>query len=299
MLCQPLSDGVSMESTTVEEEPERGYRRSARGGRARVEDLESLEPKLRVQNVSKVFASPEDGERFVALSNVSLDVQHDEFVCLLGPSGCGKTTLLNLIAGFLEPSEGQLTVDGMTISGASSDRGVVFQDYALFPWLSVRRNVEFGPRLRGTPAAERKAVTDKYIEMVGLSEFSNRYPHQLSGGMKQRVAIARALVNHPSMLLMDEPFGALDAMTRESMQDEFLRLARLEPKLIIFVTHSVAEAVFLADRIVVMASKPGRIIADVRIPLNHPRDRTASEVTSYVREVRQLLVHGTTPEVNE
>jgi ABC-type nitrate/sulfonate/bicarbonate transport system ATPase subunit len=258
---------------------------SAGGGSALVP------PKLRVTNVSKVFISPESGENFVALSNVSLEVRRDEFVCLLGPSGCGKTTLLNLVAGFLEPTEGQLTVDGIPISGATSDRGVVFQDYALFPWLSVRKNIQFGLRMRGAPVEEREALADKYLEMVGLSDFANRYPHQLSGGMKQRVAIARALVNHPSMLLMDEPFGALDAMTRESMQDEFLRLAQLEPKLIIFVTHSVAEAVFLADRIVVMASKPGRIIGDIRIPLEHPRDRSAPEVTYYLREMRELLAH--------
>jgi NitT/TauT family transport system ATP-binding protein len=251
-----------------------------------------IAPKLSVRNVSKTFVSPEGGPLFVALKDVSLEAGHDEFLCLLGPSGCGKTTLLNLIAGFLEPTEGRLLVGDKAIAGASSDRGVVFQDYALFPWLSVRKNVQFGPRVHGIPPAEREVLADKYIEMVGLSEFAGRYPHQLSGGMKQRVAIARALVNHPSMLLMDEPFGALDAMTRETMQDEFRRLATLEPKLVIFVTHSVLEAVFLADRIIVMAARPGRIVADIRVPLPHPRERTAAEVTNYVREIRDLLVPG-------
>ena len=218
-----------------------------------------------------------------------MEVELHEFVCLLGPSGCGKTTLLNLIAGFVEPTEGQVLVDGQPIAGASSDRGMVFQDYALFPWLSVRKNVQFGPRVRGIPLPDRQILADKCIEMVGLSEFAGRYPHQLSGGMKQRVAIARALVNRPSMLLMDEPFGALDAMTRETMQDEFRRLAGLEPRLIVFVTHSVLEAVFLADRILVMAANPGRIIADIHIELPHPRDRTAPVVTNYVRQMRDLL----------
>lgn len=245
--------------------------------------------KLSARNVSKAFPSPDGDGTFVALENVSTEIGAEEFVCLVGPSGCGKTTLLNLIAGFVEQTDGQLLVDGQPITDASSDRGVVFQDYALFPWLTVRKNVQFGPRVRNVPIPERESLAEKYLEMVGLTEFAERYPYQLSGGMKQRVAIARALVNHPSMLLMDEPFGALDAMTRETMQDEFLRLARLEPKLIVFVTHSVLEAVFLADRVIVMAAKPGRIIADLRVSLSHPRDRTAPEVTEYVRQIRRLL----------
>ena len=249
-------------------------------------------PKLSVRNVTKTFQSPEGGGDFVAMSDVSVDIGPEEFVCLVGPSGCGKTTLLNLIAGFLEQTSGNLLVDSRPITGASSDRGVVFQDYALFPWLTIRKNVQFGPRVRNVPGPEREALADKYLELVGLSEFAGRYPYQLSGGMKQRVAIARALANRPSMLLMDEPFGALDAMTRETLQDEFLRLAKLEPKLIIFVTHSVLEAVFLADRVIVMAARPGRIIADFRIPLPHPRERTAPAVTKYVRQIRDLLDPG-------
>ena len=225
----------------------------------------------------------------MALQDVSLEAPAKSFICLLGLSGCGKTTLLNLIAGFLEPSKGEIRVDGKLVKGASSDRGVVFQDYALFPWLTVQRNIQFGPHVAGMSTDEKEAIADKYLTMVGLNEFARRYPHELSGGMKQRVAIARALANRPSVLLLDEPFGALDAITRETMQDELLTLAAQEPKLIVFVTHSVAEAVFLADRVVVMSSRPGRIIGDVQITLPHPRDRTAADVTGYVREIRHLI----------
>ena len=245
--------------------------------------------KLVVRHVVKTFVSPDAGQAMVALDDVSLEAGPHEFICLLGPSGCGKTTLLNLIAGFLDPTEGELYVDGRVIAGASSDRGVVFQDYALFPWLTVHQNVQFGPRVLGMSKGEREQIADRYLAMVGLTQWRSRYPHQLSGGMKQRVAIARALANRPSILLLDEPFGALDAMTRETMQDELLALTMQEPKLVIFVTHSVLEAVFLADRIVVMSAHPGRIMKDIPVPLAHPRDRTAPDVTEYVREIRNLL----------
>lgn len=244
---------------------------------------------MRVKGLSKSFVSPESGKDFVALQDVSFEASDKEFICLLGPSGCGKTTLLNMIAGFTEPTSGELLVSGQPVTGAGPDRGVVFQDYALFPWLSVRRNVQFGPRVAGLPVRQREALADKYLDMVGLSEFSGRYPHQLSGGMKQRVAIARALSNRPSMLLMDEPFGALDAMTRETMQDELFKISRLEPKIILFVTHSILEAVFLADRILVMASRPGRVVADLRVEIDRPRDRTDSATAAYVRQIRELL----------
>jgi len=246
-------------------------------------------PKLSVWRVTKTFVSPDGAQEMVALEDVSLEAGAHSFICLLGPSGCGKTTLLNLIAGFLQPTEGDLRVDGEPIASPNSDRGVVFQDYALFPWLTVQQNVQFGPRVLGRSKAERAAIAERYLAMVGLTEFRNRYPHQLSGGMKQRVAIARALANHPSILLLDEPFGALDAMTRETMQDELLALTAQEPKLVVFVTHSVLEAVFLADRIIVMSARPGRILADIAVPLAHPRDRTAPDVTEYVREIRVLL----------
>jgi NitT/TauT family transport system ATP-binding protein len=256
-------------------------------------------PKLVVRHVVKTFVSPDAGQEMVALDDVSLEAGPHEFICLLGPSGCGKTTLLNLIAGFLDPTEGELYVDDRVIAGASSDRGVVFQDYALFPWLTVHQNVQFGPRVLGSGKGEREQIADRYLAMVGLTQWRNRYPHQLSGGMKQRVAIARALANRPSILLLDEPFGALDAMTRETMQDELLALTMQEPKLVIFVTHSVLEAVFLADRIIVMSAHPGRIMTDIPVPLAHPRDRTAPDVTEYVREIRNLLAPQLREDVRE
>ena len=245
--------------------------------------------KLCVRHATKVFESPERDADVVALHDVSLEAGPKTFICLLGPSGCGKTTLLNLVAGFLVPTEGEVRVDGQTVTRPTSDRGVVFQDYALFPWLTVQQNVQFGPRVRGYSTADREVIADRYLTMVGLTEFRRRYPHELSGGMKQRVAIARALANQPSILLLDEPFGALDAMTRETMQDELLALTAQEPKLVVFVTHSVLEAVFLADRIIVMSSRPGRIVADIPVPIPHPRDRTAPDVTDYVRRIRTLL----------
>ncbi|MSP67629.1 MAG: ABC transporter ATP-binding protein [Alphaproteobacteria bacterium] len=256
---------------------------------ARGNSAATAQPKLSITHVTKRFISPNADQEIVALQDVSLQAPSRTFICLLGVSGCGKTTLLNLVAGFLDPTEGEVRVDGQLVTGAHADRGVVFQDYALFPWLTVRLNVQFGPRVQGRSQAEQRALADKYLAMVGLSEFENRYPHELSGGMKQRVAIARALANHPSILLLDEPFGALDAMTRETMQDELLVLTTKEPKLVVFVTHSVLEAVFLADRIVVMSARPGRIMADITISLPHPRDRTSAEVTEYVREIRQLI----------
>jgi NitT/TauT family transport system ATP-binding protein len=254
--------------------------------------------KLCIQRATKIFVSPQGAQEFVALQEVNLDAGAAEFVCLLGPSGCGKTTLLNLIAGFLMPTGGHLLVDGRPIVGAGTDRGVVFQDYALFPWLTVRQNVQFGPRVHGLAMPQRQVLADKYLNLVGLSEFGGRYPHELSGGMKQRVAIARALANRPSILLMDEPFGALDAMTRETMQDELLVVAAQEPKLIIFVTHSVPEAVFLADRVIVMSARPGRFVADIRIALPHPRDRTAVEFNDYMRNIRRLLTPGHATELS-
>ena len=245
--------------------------------------------KLCVRNATKVFATPDGDADVVALHDVSLEAGPTTFICLLGPSGCGKTTLLNLIAGFLAPTEGEVRVDGNIVTRPTYDRGVVFQDYALFPWLTVQQNVQFGPRVRGYSTADREAIAARYLAMVGLTEFGRRYPHELSGGMKQRVAIARSLANQPSVLLLDEPFGALDAMTRETMQEELLALTAQEPKLVVFVTHSVLEAVFMADRIIVMSSRPGRIVADIPVPIAHPRDRTAPDVTDYVRTIRTLL----------
>jgi NitT/TauT family transport system ATP-binding protein len=244
-------------------------------------------PKIQIQRVAKAFGPP--GRSAPALAAIDLDVAEREFVCLLGPSGCGKSTLLNIVAGFLAPTSGTVLVDGRVVTGPGPERGVVFQEYALFPWLTVTGNVEFGPRLRGRPAAERVRSVDRYLDLVGLREHAHKLPAQLSGGMKQRVAIARALANEPAVILMDEPFGALDAQTRETLQDELSRVQRVEHKTIVFVTHSIREAVYLADRVVVMTSAPGRIRQVFPIKLPEVRDRFAPEFTQYESDITRVV----------
>jgi NitT/TauT family transport system ATP-binding protein len=206
---------------------------------------------IQIEGVSKSYT-----EGVLALDEISLELPENSFTCLLGPSGCGKSTLLNMIAGFIEPTTGRILVDGREVTQAGADRGVVFQEYALFPWRTAVENVEFGPMIQGLPRPERRAVARRYLALVGLDEHEDKYPRELSGGMKQRVAIARVLANHPSVLLMDEPFGALDAQTREVMQEELLRIWEQDKKTVVFVTHSISESIFLADRIVVMATRP-------------------------------------------
>jgi ABC-type nitrate/sulfonate/bicarbonate transport system ATPase subunit len=244
-------------------------------------------PKIRIDGVGRSFGR--DGRASPALVDIRLDVPAGELLCLLGPSGCGKSTLLNIIAGFIPPTEGRVLVDGQPVRGPGADRGVVFQEYVLFPWLTVAENVEFGPLLKGTPSVERRRLIARYLDMVGLTPHADKFPVQLSGGMKQRVAIARALANNPSIVLMDEPFGALDAQTREVMQEELSRIQRLEPKTIVFVTHSIREAVYLGDRVVVMTSAPGRIKDVFTIKLPEIRDRFASEFTRYESEITRVL----------
>jgi NitT/TauT family transport system ATP-binding protein len=240
--------------------------------------------KIQIAGVSKTF-----GSGAPALGAIDLDVAEREFLCLLGPSGCGKSTLLNIVAGFLAPTTGRVLVDGAPITGPGADRGVVFQEYVLFPWLTVAGNVEFGLTLKGVAADERRRTVGRYLELVGLDAHAAKFPVQLSGGMKQRVAIARALANTPSIILMDEPFGALDAQTREVLQDELSRIQRVEHKTVIFVTHSIREAVYLADRVVVMTSAPGRIkqVFDVKLP--EVRDRFAAEFTRYESEITRVV----------
>jgi ABC-type nitrate/sulfonate/bicarbonate transport system ATPase subunit len=243
--------------------------------------------RVQVEGVHKSFDL--DGRAMPALLDVSLEVHAGELLCLLGPSGCGKSTFLNIVAGFLPPTRGRVLVGGAPVTGPGPERGVVFQEYVLFPWLTVAQNVEFGPRLMGTPAAGCREIAARYLEMVGLTAHASKFPAQLSGGMKQRVAIARALANDPAIVLMDEPFGALDAQTREVMQEELSRIQRLEHKTIVFVTHSIREAVYLADRVVVMTSPPGRIKEVFSIKLPEPRDRFAPEFTQYEREITRLV----------
>ncbi|GAA0513572.1 ABC transporter ATP-binding protein [Paractinoplanes deccanensis] len=222
---------------------------------------------IKLQHVRKVFADA----NFTALGDVSLDISDNEFVTVVGPSGCGKTTVMNILAGLDFPTGGQALVDGETISGPGPDRGVIFQQYALFPWLTVRKNVEFGLRTAGVPRAERRRTAEHFIDLVGLSDFADALPRTLSGGMKQRCAIARAYAVNPSILLMDEPFGAVDALTRVRLQEQLLRTWSQEKRTVVFITHDVDEAVFLANRVVVMAARPGRIVEVVDVDLPYPR----------------------------
>jgi ABC-type nitrate/sulfonate/bicarbonate transport system ATPase subunit len=233
-------------------------------------------------------ASVRYGPREV-LTSVSLDVRVGEFVCLLGPSGCGKTTLLNAIAGFIPLSAGQITVDGVVVHGPGADRGMVFQEYALFPWFTVEQNVVYGPKLRGARPAELRRLAAHYLALVKLDKYGHCYPNQLSGGQRQRVALARALANQPTILLMDEPFGALDAMTREALQQELLDLWQADRRTCIFVTHSVGEAAFLAERIVVLKAQPGRIDTVIENTSPRPRDRTSDAYFAMYRKIDAAL----------
>jgi NitT/TauT family transport system ATP-binding protein len=224
---------------------------------------------LTADRVTKAF--PAGGEGLVALQNLSLEVAEGEFLCLIGASGCGKSTLLNMFAGFIQPTTGQVLLRGRPITGIEPRCGMVFQSYALFPWKTVRGNVEFGLKMRGVPAATRRATAERFIEMVNLRGFENRYPSELSGGMQQRVTLARILAADPEVLLMDEPFAALDAMTRQVMQEELIRIHEQSRKTTVFITHNIDEALILADRIVVMSARPGRVKAILPNDLPRPR----------------------------
>jgi NitT/TauT family transport system ATP-binding protein len=226
-------------------------------------------PKIQVNNLKKTF--PLKDQDFVALDGVSLDIQDEEFVTVVGPSGCGKTTLLNVIAGLEKASGGEVLVDGQKVSGPSPERGVIFQQYALFPWLTVRENVEFGLKLAKKSRKETRETAAHFIELVGLTQFADALPKMLSGGMKQRCALARAYAVNPKLLLMDEPFGALDALTRVNLQGQLLQTWQSEKRTVMFITHDVDEAVFLANRVVVMAAKPGRIKEIIEVDLPYPR----------------------------
>jgi NitT/TauT family transport system ATP-binding protein len=211
------------------------------------------------------------GEPVCALEGISFEVRDEEFAVLVGPSGCGKSTILRLVAGLLAPSVGEVLLDGQAVVRPGADRGMVFQSYTLFPWLTVRRNVEFGPALRGVSREERHQTSSRYLAEVGLTAFKDAFPRELSGGMMQRVAIARALANDPAVLLMDEPFGALDAQTRFEMGELLLRVWEHASKTILFVTHDIEEALFLGDRVIVMTARPGRISEIIPVPLGRPR----------------------------
>lgn len=236
--------------------------------------------KVRIDNVKKVFDTRR-GE-VVALNGVSFDIKENEFICVVGPSGCGKSTLLNILAGLDSPTSGEVYVDGNLVEGPGPEIGVVFQQYALFPWLTVEKNIEFGLKLKGLPQSEIKERVEKYLEVVGLNEFAKSYPKELSGGMKQRVAIARAYAVNPEVLLMDEPFGALDAQTRTQLQQELLDTWEKEQKTCFFITHDVEEAIILATKVIIMSARPGRIksIIDVNIP--YPRNQETKMTREFI-----------------
>ncbi len=245
--------------------------------------------RVSVKNVSRIFTKKEDNGSMEALHEVSFDVEDGEFICLLGPSGCGKTTLLRIIAGLETQTSGEITLNGVPITGPDPKRGMVFQQYSLFPWRTVIDNVTFGLEMQGISKAEARKQVEKYIDLVGLEQFKSSYPYELSGGMQQRAAIARALANEPEVLLMDEPFGALDAQTRNILQDELLKIWEQKNVTFIFVTHSVDEAVVLSDKIVVMTARPGRIKEIVKVDLPRPRSRTSHEVNLLRDRVLKLL----------
>ena len=228
--------------------------------------------RVSIQEVSRTFAGRGRQPETVALLRTSLEVADNDFITILGPSGCGKSTLLRIVAGLDSASTGQVTVDGSVVTGPGADRGMVFQSYTLFPWLNVRENICFGLREKGVSAARQKEVSDYFISQVGLAGFDAHYPRMLSGGMQQRTALARALANDPKVLLMDEPFGALDHQTRELMQELLLSIWEKHHKTVLFVTHDIDEAIFMANRVVVMTARPGRIKHEERIDFPHPRD---------------------------
>ena len=234
-------------------------------------EARNLNPKVVIKDVKKIYEG-RNGP-VVALNGANLEIQDNEFICVVGPSGCGKSTLLNIIAGLHDPTSGEVLVDGVKVEGTGVDRGVVFQQYALFPWLTVKKNVEFGLKLQKKSPAECEEIAMKYIKMVDLEGFVDAYPKELSGGMKQRVAIARAYAVNPSLLLMDEPFGALDAQTRTQLQTELLKTWEEEMKTCFFITHDVEEAILLSSRVVVMSARPGRIKEVIDIDIPYPRNQ--------------------------
>ena len=223
--------------------------------------------KLSLQEIEQQFIT-DKGDLVQALTTTSLEIPEGQFVCVVGPSGCGKSTLLNIIAGFLHPTEGTVAIDGENITKPSRERGVVFQQPTLYPWLTVQKNIEFGLKLQGVNKKKRNEISTEMLELVGLSEFHHSKPYELSGGMQQRAQIARVLANDPSVILMDEPFGALDSLTREKLQNDLLELSRKKKKTIFFITHDVNEAIFLGDRVLVMSPRPGRVIRDIPITIS-------------------------------
>jgi ABC-type nitrate/sulfonate/bicarbonate transport system ATPase subunit len=245
-------------------------------------------PHIEIRDVSLVYDTP--AGKVTGVQSASFDIEQSEFLCIVGPSGCGKSTLLNIIAGFLQPTGGEIKIGGKAVKGYGQDRGVVFQDFAqLFPWRTALGNVTFGLEMKGVGKEERDKIARQQLKLVKLEKFADSYPHHLSGGMQQRVAIARALAYNPAVLLMDEPFAALDALTRDDMQRLLADVWRETRKTVIYVTHNVAEAVYLADRVVVMTSHPGKVKAEVPIALQRPRDPLSVEFLDYQKQLLRQL----------
>jgi NitT/TauT family transport system ATP-binding protein len=255
-------------------------------------------PHIEVRDVSLSYDTP--AGRVTGVECASFDIEQSQFLCLVGPSGCGKTTLLNIIAGFLTPTGGEIRIDGKPVTGQGMDRGVVFQDFAqLFPWRTALGNVAFGLEMKGIAKAEREEIARKQLALVKLEKFAQSYPHHLSGGMQQRVAIARALAYNPSVLLMDEPFAALDALTRDAMQQLLAEVWRETRKTVVYVTHNVAEAVYLADRVIVMSPHPGKVKTEVAIPLARPRNPLSVEFLDYQKLLLRHLGQETSQDTHQ
>jgi NitT/TauT family transport system ATP-binding protein len=248
----------------------------------------SIKPHIRISSVNKIFST--GGREVIALDNINIDVQPGEFICLLGPSGCGKSTLLNAIAGFSSPTSGTITVEEMPVQEPGPDRGMVFQEYALFPWMTVEKNIAFGLEIKKLPKEIIREKVDALLKMLNLQDFRERYPKDLSGGMRQRVAIARVLALDSPIMLMDEPFGALDSLTRRNLQDELLRIWIEFKKTIIFVTHSIEESIYLADRIVVMTYRPGKIKKEVSVTIPRQRDPSSIQFNELKKELSFLVM---------
>lgn len=248
------------------------------------------------KDVTKVFLYPKEKKGIFALKDINLSVEKNEFVCLIGPSGCGKTTLLHMIAGFEKPTKGQILIQGKEVKGPSPERGVVFQEFSLYPWKSVFENIEFGLKAQGVPGKDRTNIIRHYLNLVGLKGFDHARPHELSGGMKQKVAIARTLALEPDILLMDEPFGSLDEQTRNRLDIELLNIWEEEMKTVIFVTHSIEEAVLLADRIILFTKRPGRIQKEMILDMPRPRNIFSSAVSNARKELLQNLMLCCPPE---
>lgn len=248
--------------------------------------------KISLQHIDMVYPNANGTH---ALSDINLEIEKGEFVCILGSSGCGKSTLLEIIAGLLKQTGGKVLLDSQELDGPSKDIGVVFQDSSLFPWRTVRKNIEFGLEINGRSKAEKRELVDKYIKMMSLTGFEDRYPHQLSGGMRQRVGLARTMVNNPEVLLMDEPLGALDYMTRQTIQDEIVDLWQRENKTLIFITHDVSEAVYLGTRVILFSPRPGRVSNIYPIGEGRPRSRTDVRQLDLIAEIQQRINEVSSP----